>query len=98
MILEAGKRWVATKPSWLKRIDVQRDKKLDPIVIRLLGRWLAPGVKHLLHGEGRLVRWYIYAALIFHTRVSRKLDSLELVDRPKKTRNPDASKTRTTQP
>ncbi len=98
MILEAGKRWVATKPSWLKKIDVQRDYKLDPIVIRLLDRWLAPGVKHLLHGEGRLVRWYLYAAIIFNNRVSRKLDNLELVDRPKKTRNPDASKTRTTQP
>ena len=67
-------------------------------MIRLLDRQLAPGVKHLLYGEGKLIRRYLYAAIMFNTRVIRKLDSLELVDRPKKTRNPDASKTRTTQP
>ena len=90
MVLKSRKRWVATKLSWLTRREVRLDKilpssvakigtLLEDEVIKVLDH-LLPGVKTLLQGEGRLVRWWIYAAICFNTRLSRKLDCLELLD------------------
>ena len=89
MDLESRKRWVATKLSWLTRREVQLDKilpsvakmgnRLEDQLIESLDQ-MVRGVKTLLQGEGRLVRWWFYAAFYFNTRLRRKPDSLELLD------------------
>lgn len=89
MYVELRKRWVATKLSWLTGREVQLDKihpsvakigiPLEDEVLEHLDRRL-PGVKTLLQGEGRLVRLWFYAAIYFNTPLSRKPDSLELLD------------------
>ena len=89
MVLKSRKRWVASKLSWLTKREVRLDKILPRVVkmgtlledevMNVLDHRL-PGVKTLLQGEGRLVRWWVYAAICFNTRLSRKPDSLELLD------------------
>ena len=89
IVLELRKRWVATKLSWLTRREIQLDKILPRVakmetfvedkVLRRLDKRV-PGVKTLLQGESRLVRWCFYAAIILNSRISRKPDSLEMLD------------------
>ena len=89
MLLEPRKRWVATKLSWLTRREVRLDKIL-PSVVKMGTRLedqvteflddLLRGVKTLLQGEGRLVRWWFYASIFFNTPSSHKPDSLEMSD------------------
>ena len=96
-ILEPRKRWVTNKLSWLKRLNIQRDTKLDQVALKVLDREV-PGVKSLLYGEGRLVRWYFYVATGLTTRITSKPDSLELLDLPQRTRNLDTSEKQTILP
>lgn len=89
MVLESRKQWVATKLSWLTKLGVQLHKILPSVakigthsedeVNQILDNLLR-GVDTLLQGEGRLVRWWFYAAIFFNTPLSRKLDSLEMLD------------------
>lgn len=89
IVLESGKRWVAKKPSWLTRRNIQLDKLLPSVgkkatliedeVIKLLDLSVH-GVKTLLQDENRLVRWYLFAAIVLNTRISHELASLELLD------------------
>ena len=90
ILLESRKRWVTTKLSWLTRMEVQLDKILPSGVVKMGTRledevtmvldYLLQGVETLLQGEGRLVRWWFYAAIFFNTLLSRKPDSLEMSD------------------
>ncbi len=89
-ILESKKRWVATKLSWLKKMNIQRDNILDQNVTRLLDRQVR-GVENLLDGEDRVVRWCFYAAILLNTRIGRKVDSSESLDLPQETQNLDAT-------
>ena len=89
IILESRKRWVATKLSWLTRREAQLHRIL-PMVTKMVTRSeedvieflnvLLPGVRTLLQDEGILVRWWFYASIYFNTRLSRRPDSLELLD------------------
>ena len=84
MVLQSRKRWVAIKLSWLTRREIQLEKILPSVAkmetyledefIKELDQGIR-GVKTLLQGEGRLVRWSFYAAIIINTRISRKPDS-----------------------
>lgn len=89
MALESRKHWVATKLSWLTKLEVQLHKIFPSVakigthsedeVIQTLDQ-LLPGVESLLQGKGRLVRWWFYAAIVFNTPLNRKPDSLEMLD------------------
>ena len=87
---------MATKLSWLKKMKLQRDNILDQNVTRLLVRQVR-GVKNLLYGEGRVVRWCFYAAILLNSRIGRKADSSELLHLPQETQNLDASEIQTNQ-